>query len=67
MQPDVLDEPVVLLDLEVVNWRFEQLEDAGYPIDVALALAGNPDVDLHGAVDLISSGASVHQALLILL
>lgn len=54
------------LHLDVVNWRFEQLEGAGYPVDVAIVLAERSDVDLHLACRLLARGASVDEALRIL-
>lgn len=34
-------------------WRFEQLLEAGYPLDAAEELAARSTVDLHQAVDLV--------------
>lgn len=56
-----------LRDLDVLNWRYEELERAGYPADVAIALSSRPDVDLHQACDLLRQGATVSEALRILL
>lgn len=53
--------------LDVIRWRYEELCRAGYPAEEAILLAERPDVDLHGAVDLIADGASISQALRILL
>lgn len=53
-------------DLDVLNWRYEQLEDAGYPVDIAIMLAERLDVDLHLARTLVERGATVHQAVRIL-
>lgn len=53
-------------DLDIVSWRFDQLEDAGYPTDLAVMLAERGDVDLHMACDLLGSGATVHEAIRIL-
>lgn len=50
----------------VLTWRFDELDRAGYPTDVALVLAENPDVDLHLAVALLRRGATIHEALRIL-
>lgn len=55
-----------LMGLEVLNWRFECLEGAGYPVGDAIALAERIDIDLHFAVGLLARGASVEQALRIL-
>lgn len=59
-------EQVQLMGLDVLNWRYECLEDAGYPTDIAILLAERSDVDLHEACGLIASGATIHQALSIL-
>ena len=61
------DETPAVQDLDVLNWRYEELERAGYPVDVALALSARPDVDLHFACDLLGRGASVSEAIRILL
>lgn len=53
-------------DLGVLSWRYEELERAGYPVDVALILAERADVDLHSACDLLGHGASVDEAVRIL-
>jgi hypothetical protein len=57
---------VVALGLDVLNWRFECLELAGYPPAAAVALAERADIDLHVACALLASGASVEQAVRIL-
>lgn len=54
------------LGLDVVNWRFEELERAGYPIDIAIMLSERSDVDLHAACELLEHGATIHQAIRIL-
>ena len=54
------------LDLDVLSWRYDQLVDAGYPVDVAITLAECPDVDLHRACDMLERGAGVDEALRIL-
>ena len=59
-------EQVQLLGLDVLYWRYECLEDAGYPVDVAVALAERGDVDLHVACELVEHGATIHEALRIL-
>ena len=51
------------LGLDVLSWRFEELERAGYPVEVAIILAERSDVDLHLAVGLLARGASVDEAL----
>ena len=55
-----------LRNLDVLNWRYERLEDAGYPTDIAIMLAERGDVDLHLACDLLERGATMHEALRIL-
>lgn len=50
----------------VERWRTEALALAGYPVDVAVALAANPDVDLHQACELLERGCDLQTALLIL-
>lgn len=70
MQPlvdcDPGDEIPTLRDLDVVSWRFDQLTEAGYPVDAALVLAERATVDLHEACELLEKGASVDEALRIL-
>lgn len=61
------DESPTLRDLDVLNWRFEELERAGYPIDTAITLSARGDVDLHFACELLRDGATINQALRILL
>jgi hypothetical protein len=60
------DEVPSVRDLDVVSWRFDCLEDAGYPSDIAVMLAERADVDLHRACDLLARGATIHEALRIL-
>ena len=57
----------VLRDLDIVSWRFDCLEDAGYPTDTAVMLAERADVDLHLACELLANGATIHAALRILI
>ncbi len=56
-----------LTPLDVLAWRMEELHRAGYPTLTAIHLAENPRVNLHQACDLLKHGASVEQALRILL
>lgn len=56
----------MLKDLDVVSWRFDCLERAGYPIEIAVALAEQPGVDLHLACQLLEKGATLSEALRIL-
>jgi hypothetical protein len=60
------DETPVVRDLDVVKWRFDELERAGYPVGEAVRLAERADVDLHQAVELLERGASIEDALRIL-
>ncbi|HXY84973.1 MAG TPA: hypothetical protein VEH52_05770 [Gaiellaceae bacterium] len=48
-------------------WRADALERAGYPADGAVELAIRPDIDLHGAIDLLERGCPPDLALRILL
>jgi hypothetical protein len=48
-------------------WRAEQLELAGYGAAAAAQLAARHDVDLHGAIELLSDGCPAELALKILL
>ena len=63
--------PKILTDTEdetpllygaVVVWRFDCLERAGYPTEVAVRLAENARVDLHDAVELLKRGCPVDEA-----
>jgi hypothetical protein len=60
------DEVPSVRDLDIVSWRFDCLEVAGYPADIAVMLAERGDVDLHVACGLLDDGATIHQALRIL-
>ena len=51
-----------LLYGSVVVWRFDCLERAGYPTDMAVRLAENANVDLHDAVELRKRGCPVGEA-----
>jgi hypothetical protein len=53
--------------ITVEAWRTEVLEHAGYPTELAKALALSHDVDLHQAVELIDNGCPPLTALRILL
>ena len=55
-----------LLDLDVMAWRFDQLVNAGYDHEAA-QLVADSHVDLHQACDLLERGATVQEALRILL
>ena len=52
--------------LDVLLWRYEALVDAGYPVDDALVLAERSDIDLHLACEMLARGASVAEAVGIL-
>jgi len=43
-------------DGEVFDWRFEQLQRAGYPTSEAWMIAAAKDVDLRFAVRLLTEG-----------
>jgi ABC-type phosphate/phosphonate transport system substrate-binding protein len=51
----------------VEAWRAEQLELAGFGAAAAAQLAARPDVDLHGAIELLRDGCPAELALKILL
>lgn len=38
----------------ILSWRLEELERAGYPAELARELAARFDIDLHGAVALVT-------------
>lgn len=63
-----LDTPVLSgEDGQVLEWRFEELNRAGFPDHIALELALAKDIDLHRAVDLVSRGCPPTTAARILL
>lgn len=51
----------------VERWRAEELVRAGYDPDAAADLACRPDVDLHGAIELLERGCPAELAVQILL
>jgi hypothetical protein len=51
----------------ILNWRLEQLMQAGYEAEDALQLAVRAEVDLHRAVSLLREGCPPKTALRILL
>jgi hypothetical protein len=51
----------------IERWRCEELDRAGYPLDLAGKLASEPAVDLHFAVDLLNRGCKPDLAAQILL
>lgn len=58
---------VVALDEEVVAWRCQRLEEAGYGETAAIELAEAAYVDLHRAVELLELGCPAETAARILL
>jgi hypothetical protein len=60
------DETPTIIDLDIVVWRYQCLEEAGYPIELAVLLAERADVDLHTACELVERGATADEALRIL-
>jgi len=52
---------------QVMHWRIEELERAGYTPTDAIAMAFDATVDLHVAVDLVRRGCPHDVALRILL
>jgi len=51
----------------VILWRQDLLEKAGYPVLAAMQIAERGDIDLHRACDLLARGATLNEALRILL
>jgi len=51
----------------VERWRAEELMRAGYDPASAHDLASRPDIDLHGAIDLLERGCPTELAVQILL
>jgi hypothetical protein len=62
-ETEVRDETAELVEA----WRAEQLEMAGYGAREAAELAMRHDVDLHGAINLVTRGCPADLALKILL
>lgn len=61
-------EEVLETELErVERWRAEELLRAGYDPGAAVDLAMRPDVDLHGAIELLERGCPADLAVQILL
>ena len=58
---------MLVSELTVEDWRFQQLVGAGWPEQQALVLAASRDVDLHLACDLLAEGCDPDIALQILL
>jgi hypothetical protein len=51
---------------EILRWRLEQLERAGYTSEIAITIAEDDGIDLHDACDLVARGCPEHTAFLIL-
>ena len=60
-------EPEISERSKVESWRLHVLIEAGYPLPLAERLAASEAVDLHRAVELVSSGCSHATAAEILL
>ena len=54
-------------DDQVMQWRIEELERAGYAPEDVIVMAVDASIDLHVAVDLVRSGCPHQVALQILL
>jgi hypothetical protein len=67
MLPTHVDQRIAQYRDEIRDWRFEQLQRAGYGRHEALILSRRPEVDLHQAIDLVRRGCSPELALEILL
>jgi hypothetical protein len=50
----------------VMSWRYDELRKAGYPVENAVRVAES-EADLHIACDLLKQGATVMEAMRILL
>lgn len=50
----------------IINWRQDELQEAGYDANQASLVAHRLDVDLHTACDLLGAGCPPDQAVLIL-
>jgi hypothetical protein len=46
----------------VADWRFQQLQQAGWPETDALLLAERPEIDLHLACELLEHGCDLGTA-----
>ena len=47
---------------DVARWRYEQLEQAGFPVPLARRLARDRRVDLHALIELVERGCPPHLA-----
>lgn len=52
--------------MKVESWRLKTLLDAGYPLNLAAALAVSSRIDLHEAVKLVKAGCTPQLAFEIL-
>jgi hypothetical protein len=52
---------------QIMRWRLEELERAGYDQTATLAIAADVDIDLHLAIDLLHRGCPPALAARILL
>jgi hypothetical protein len=50
----------------VEAWRLKTLIEAGYTLELAEQLAPRPEIDLHGAVELVANGCEPQLAVRIL-
>jgi hypothetical protein len=66
MSVATLAEKVTEADL-VRRWRLQELVRAGYAPGDALVLSGQPEIDLHLAIDLVKRGCPPPMAVRILL
>jgi hypothetical protein len=61
------ESPIRANEQELVErWRAQELERAGFDPQAAAELARRPDVDLHGAVELLEKGCPPEIAFAIL-
>ena len=65
-ETDTIIEPTETERSKVESWRLHVLIEAGYPLPLAEKIAGS-EVDLHRAVELVSSGCTHETAAEILL
>jgi hypothetical protein len=64
---ELLAAPRVNEDEQVLSWRFDVLDRAGFEPVAALALATTAHVDVHAAVELLARGCPRETALRILI
>jgi hypothetical protein len=51
---------------DVIEWRRDQLTEAGFPVSTASRLAGDPRYDLHALIELVERGCPPELAVRIL-